>query len=258
MFKPAAASFALAAAGLIAAASLHARVDETVVTVANRAARSSCRHLDWRTAVHVVHLPEVSGKTSAVPNPLRGRGGGDPRVSARAQTGRTRGSSAPRGPLVQLRGRERVQLLGSFVRDAGGEPAEDGHDRPQGDRTHHHGEEPGRADSQRRLGRARLDSAARRTRFIFSGAARRRAIDRITTWTAADKPVTFNDTKEGAFGIRVARALEQPSTEKETFVGADGKKEAARLDNTGVTGATPGAMGKRVTTCGEHGAPGWV
>ena len=38
MLKPAAASFALAAAGLIAAASLHARVDETVVTVADRAA----------------------------------------------------------------------------------------------------------------------------------------------------------------------------------------------------------------------------
>ena len=83
------------------------------------------------------------------------------------------------------------------------------------------------------------------TRFIFSGAAGRRAIDRITTWTAADKAVTFNDTKEGAFGIRVARALEQPSTEKETFVGADGKKEAApRLDNTGVTGRYTGSDGK--------------
>ena len=38
MLRPAAASFALAAAGLIAAASLHARVDETVVTVVDRAA----------------------------------------------------------------------------------------------------------------------------------------------------------------------------------------------------------------------------
>jgi hypothetical protein len=83
------------------------------------------------------------------------------------------------------------------------------------------------------------------TRFIFSGASARRAIDRITTWTATEKPVTFNDTKEGAFGVRVARALEQPSSEKETFVGADGKKEATpRLDNTGVTGGYIGSDGK--------------
>jgi hypothetical protein len=83
------------------------------------------------------------------------------------------------------------------------------------------------------------------TRFIFSGAAGRRAIDRITTWTVAEKPVTFNDTKEGAFGIRVARALEQPSTDKETFVGADGKKEAApRVDSAGATGNYVGSDGK--------------
>jgi hypothetical protein len=82
------------------------------------------------------------------------------------------------------------------------------------------------------------------TRFLFSGASKRRAIDRVTTWTAADKPVTFNDTKEGAFGIRVARALEQPSTEKEIFVGANGEKEAApRLDNTGATGRYIGSDG---------------
>lgn len=49
------------------------------------------------------------------------------------------------------------------------------------------------------------------TRFVFSGSGDRRAIDRITTWTATDKPVTFTDTKEGAFGIRVARALDHPS-----------------------------------------------
>jgi hypothetical protein len=83
------------------------------------------------------------------------------------------------------------------------------------------------------------------THFVFSGAVGRRAIDRITTWTATDKPVTFNDTKEGAFGIRVARALEQPSNDKETFVGADGKKEAApRVDDTGATGIYTGSDGK--------------
>jgi hypothetical protein len=49
------------------------------------------------------------------------------------------------------------------------------------------------------------------TRFVFSGVGDRRVVDRITTWTATDKPVTFTDTKEGAFGIRVARALDHPS-----------------------------------------------
>src|SRR4051812_42975180 len=44
------------------------------------------------------------------------------------------------------------------------------------------------------------------TRFVFSGGPGRRIVDRVTTWTAANQPVTFSDTKEGAFGIRVARA----------------------------------------------------
>ena len=84
-----------------------------------------------------------------------------------------------------------------------------------------------------------------RTVFVFSGAQGRRAIDRVTTWTAAEKPVTFGDTKEGAFGIRVARALEQPSKEPEVFVNASGQKETVpRLDNTGVTGHYLGSDGK--------------
>jgi len=58
------------------------------------------------------------------------------------------------------------------------------------------------------------------SRFIFSGAPGVRTIDRATTWTAADKAVTFNDTKEGAFGIRVARSLEAPEGR---YIGSDGK-----------------------------------
>jgi hypothetical protein len=58
------------------------------------------------------------------------------------------------------------------------------------------------------------------SRFIFSGAPGMRIIDRATTWTAADKAVTFNDTKEGAFGIRVARSLEAPEGR---YIGSDGK-----------------------------------
>jgi Family of unknown function (DUF6807) len=83
------------------------------------------------------------------------------------------------------------------------------------------------------------------TRFVFSGTSGRRTIDRVTTWTAADKPVTFNDTKEGAFGIRVARALEHPSKESEVFVNDKGEKESVpRLNNTGVTGRYIGSDGK--------------
>src|SRR5262249_17050066 len=63
------------------------------------------------------------------------------------------------------------------------------------------------------------------TQFIFSGDASVRIVDRITTWTATAAPVTFKDTKEGAFGIRVARALDHPSTEAERYVGSDGKRE---------------------------------
>lgn len=83
------------------------------------------------------------------------------------------------------------------------------------------------------------------TRFVFSGAAGRRVIDRTTTWTAAGKPVTFNDTKEGAFGIRVARALDHPSKQAEVLVGpAGGKDTVKRLDTEGVTGNYVGSDGK--------------
>jgi len=83
------------------------------------------------------------------------------------------------------------------------------------------------------------------TRFVFSGGPGRRVVDRVTTWTAADKRVTFKDTKEGAFGIRVARALDHPSDQPEVFVSASGEKETVpRTDNTGVTGRYIGSDGK--------------
>lgn len=58
------------------------------------------------------------------------------------------------------------------------------------------------------------------TRFAFAGGPGVRTIDRTTTWTAASAPVTFNDTKEGAFGLRVARSLESPEGR---YIGSDGK-----------------------------------
>ena len=49
------------------------------------------------------------------------------------------------------------------------------------------------------------------TRFVFSGGEESRRIDRITTLTAVDQKMIFNDTKEGMMAIRLHRALEHPS-----------------------------------------------
>lgn len=88
------------------------------------------------------------------------------------------------------------------------------------------------------------------TRFAFSGSGNVRTIDRETRWTALDQPVTFGDTKEGAFGIRVARALEHPSKEAQTFTNASGEKETvAKSDQTGANGeylASDGTRGEAV------------
>ena len=75
------------------------------------------------------------------------------------------------------------------------------------------------------------------TRFVFRAAAGSRTIDRVTTLTALGDPVTFVDDKEGLIGMRVARALEQPSTRPEVFTDAGGHSTTVpRLDTTGVTG----------------------
>jgi hypothetical protein len=49
------------------------------------------------------------------------------------------------------------------------------------------------------------------TTFAFSGAPGRRVIDRLGTLTAVAGAVPLPDNKEGALGLRVARALEHPS-----------------------------------------------
>jgi hypothetical protein len=75
------------------------------------------------------------------------------------------------------------------------------------------------------------------TRFLFNGAGDARTIDRITTLTALDTKVVFRDNKEGALGMRVTRALEQPADKPEVFTDASGQPTAVPvLDNKGVTG----------------------
>jgi Family of unknown function (DUF6807) len=83
------------------------------------------------------------------------------------------------------------------------------------------------------------------TTFVFHSGTGVRAIDRITTLTALDKRVVFNDNKEGVIGMRVARQLEQPSDKPEVFTDSSGNATAVpKLDNTGVTGRYLSSEGK--------------
>ena len=64
------------------------------------------------------------------------------------------------------------------------------------------------------------------TRFVFAGGEDWRRIDRITTLTALDKTMIFNDTKEGMMAIRVNRALEHPGDQA----------DLAKPDSSGLSG----------------------
>jgi hypothetical protein len=82
-------------------------------------------------------------------------------------------------------------------------------------------------------------------RFVFHAAAGLRAVDRITTLTALDRRVVFRDSKEGLFGLRVRREMEQPSTESLVFTDDQGRPTAVpKMDNTGVTGLYRNSEGK--------------
>ena len=83
------------------------------------------------------------------------------------------------------------------------------------------------------------------TTFVFRKTTGGRLIDCVAQLTARDKPVRFPDNKEGVLGLRLARALEQPSTEPATFTDSSGvATTVARLDNTGVTGLYHTSEGK--------------
>ncbi len=83
------------------------------------------------------------------------------------------------------------------------------------------------------------------TDYIFHAGAGLRAIDRISTLTALDKPAVFKDDKEGMLGLRVRRELEQPSNEAVTFTDSSGRPTTVKaMDNTGVTGMYRSSEGK--------------
>ena len=77
-----------------------------------------------------------------------------------------------------------------------------------------------------------------KTEFYFIARGPVRIIDRITTLTSsAQTDVTFKDTKEGMFAIRVARQLELPSDQEIVLTDASGQARSAKdKSNAGVTG----------------------
>jgi hypothetical protein len=76
-----------------------------------------------------------------------------------------------------------------------------------------------------------------KTEYHFIARGTLRIIDRITTLTAVDTTVLWKDTKEGLFGIRVARQLELPSREGVILLDADGKPSTGKnSENEGVSG----------------------
>src|SRR5262245_15720411 len=81
--------------------------------------------------------------------------------------------------------------------------------------------------------------------IVFRAAKDVRIIDRIITLTAQDQKVVFNDSKEGALGIRVTRQLEEPSTKPEIFTDEHGAPtKVPGMDNAGVEGVNFSSEGK--------------
>jgi hypothetical protein len=80
--------------------------------------------------------------------------------------------------------------------------------------------------------------------YYFTGDKDSRTIDHISTLTAGNGPVTFGDSKEGMFAIRVDRAFEMPSDDSLIFTDEKGNPTTVKAkDNTGVTGMYTSANG---------------
>ncbi|MEI6275828.1 MAG: PmoA family protein [Prolixibacteraceae bacterium] len=79
---------------------------------------------------------------------------------------------------------------------------------------------------------------AEKTELYFINQGATRIIDRVTTLTAGDAPVSMADNKEGVVAIRVARQLELPSKDQVTLTDAKGNPTTVKSMSTeGVTGS---------------------
>jgi hypothetical protein len=84
------------------------------------------------------------------------------------------------------------------------------------------------------------------TRYVFTGDATTRTIDRITRLAALGAPVVFGDNKEGLIGIRVARGLEQPVQSADLLLDGNAKPlKEKTINNDGVAGEYLGSNGKK-------------
>jgi hypothetical protein len=88
------------------------------------------------------------------------------------------------------------------------------------------------------------------TEYHFIADGTTRIVDRITTLTAGEKEVIMSDTKEGMFGIRVARQLELPSGGDVVVLNADGTtskvKDTLNMDISGNYISSEGIAGEEV------------
>ena len=83
-----------------------------------------------------------------------------------------------------------------------------------------------------------------RTRFVFRAGRDSRSVERASELRAGKHPVRFADNKEGLLGLRVARALEEPSQKPELFTDAAGRPTTVpALDNEGVNGVYTSSEG---------------
>lgn len=67
--------------------------------------------------------------------------------------------------------------------------------------------------------------ATDRRRLVFRADDERRIIDFSITIIAADKPVTFGDTKEGSFGVRVPTSMDVDSKPGGEIVNSEGQRD---------------------------------
>lgn len=83
------------------------------------------------------------------------------------------------------------------------------------------------------------------TTFSFQVQPKTVTIHRATVLTAQKDRVVLGDNKEGLFGIRVRRELEQPANEPLIFTDASGTPSTVKvLDNKGVSGLYHSSEGK--------------
>ena len=82
-----------------------------------------------------------------------------------------------------------------------------------------------------------VELLAEQSEYYFISKGSLRIIDRIIKLTATSGDVAMKDTKEGGFGVRVARQLEMPSNEELILTDAHGIPATVKvMSNEGITG----------------------